>query len=90
MAQMSIKLFLPTSLSYLAKGKDLFEVNGRTVGECLNELVSLVPVMKEALFLGKRLQPTIEVLVNQESTDADGLAKKLKDGDEIHIKMNRH
>jgi molybdopterin converting factor small subunit len=87
----SIKLFLPAGLSYLAKGKELFEVNGSTVGECLNQLVSLFPVMKEALFLGKRLQPTIEVLVNQEeSADAEVLAKELRDGDEIHIKMNRH
>ena len=88
---MSIKLFLPTSLNYLAKGQDLFEVNGGTVGECLNQLVSLVPVMKETLFLGQRLQPTIKVLVNQEeSAEAEVLAKKLNDGDEIHIKPNRH
>jgi len=62
--------------SYLAKGKDFFEVNGRTVGECLNQLVSLVPVMKETLFYESgRLVPTIKVLVNQESDDAEGLAK---------------
>ena len=88
---MSIKLFLPKSLSHLSKGKDLFEVNGRTVGECLNQLISLVPVMKETLFYESgRLVPTIKVLVNQESTDAEGLAKELKDGDEIQIKMDRH
>ena len=88
---MSIKLFLPKSLSHLSKGKDLFEVNGRTVGECLNQLVGLVPAMKEALFyeLG-RLVPGIKVLVNQESTDAEGLARELKDGDEIQIKIDRH
>jgi molybdopterin converting factor small subunit len=88
---MSIKLFLPPSLNYLAKGKVLFEVNGETVGECLNHLVNLFPVMKEALFLGKRLQPTIEVLVNQkENAEAEVLVKKLKDGDEIEIKTDRH
>jgi molybdopterin converting factor small subunit len=88
---MSIKLFLPTSLSHLSKGKDLFEVNGRTVGECLNELVGLVPVMKETLFYESgRLVPSIKVLVNQESTDVEGLAKELKDGDEIQIKIDRH
>jgi molybdopterin converting factor small subunit len=88
---MSIKLFLPASLSYLAKGEDLFEVNGKTVGECLNELVGLVPVMKETLFYESgRLVPSIKVLVNQESTDVEGLAKELKDGDEIQIKIDRH
>ena len=89
---MSIKLFLPASLSYLAKGEDLFEVNGKTVGECLGQLVSLVPVMKKVLFYdsGDRLQPTIKVLVNQESADAEALSKKLNDGDEIQIKTKRH
>jgi molybdopterin converting factor small subunit len=88
---MSIKLFLPKSLSHLSKGKDLFEVNGRTVGECLNELVGLVPVMKETLFYESgRLVPSIKVLVNQESTDVEGLAKELKDGDEIQIKIDRY
>jgi len=87
---MSIKLFLPVSLSNLAKGKDWFEVNGKTVGECLNQLVSLAPVMKEALFLEDRLCPTIKVSVNQESVDAEVLTKELKDGDEIEIKTERH
>ncbi|MGB9630243.1 MAG: MoaD/ThiS family protein [Thermodesulfobacteriota bacterium] len=87
---MSIKLFLPTSLSYLAEGKDLFEVNGKTVSECLNQFVGLFPVLKETLFLGNRLHPTIKVLVNQESVDAEDLAKELKDGDEIQIKLDRH
>ncbi len=88
---MGIKLFLPASLNYLVDGRDLFEVNGGTVGECLNQLVSIAPVMKEALFYESgRLAPTIEVLVNQESFDAEVLSKKLIDGDEIEIKMNRH
>jgi molybdopterin converting factor small subunit len=87
---MSIRLFLPKSLSHLSKSKEMFEVHGRTVGECLKQLVGLVPAMKEALFLGNRLHPTIKVLVNQESTDAETLAKELKDGDEIEIKMDRH
>lgn len=87
---MSIKLFLSDSLSNLTKGKDLFEVNGSTVGECLRQFVSLAPVMKEALFLVDRLYPTIKLSVNQESLDGEVLAKQLKDGDEIFIEMDRH
>ncbi len=89
---MSIKVFLSDSLSYLAKGEILFEVNGKTVGECLDQLVSLVPAMKQVLFYDSRdrLQPTIKVLVNQESTGAEVLVKKLHDGDEIQIKAERH
>lgn len=89
---MSIKLFLPASLNYLVGGKDLFELNGGTVGECFNQLVSIAPVMKNALFFesGDWLHPTIKVLVNQESVDQEVLAKTLKDGDEVQIKTNRH
>ncbi len=89
---MSVKLFLPSGLIYLTKGKELFELNGKTVGECLNQLVSIAPIMKGALFYesGDWLHPTIKVLVNQESVDAEVLAKQLKDGDEIEIRTNRH
>ncbi len=89
---MSINLFLPANLSKLAKGKDWFKVNGKTVGECLIQLVNLVPTLKNVLFCesGDRLSWTFKVLVNQESTDAEGLATKLDDGDEIEIKTTLH
>ncbi|MFH1122438.1 MAG: hypothetical protein V1758_02145, partial [Pseudomonadota bacterium] len=48
---MSIKLYLPDRLRFtIGKGKDLFEVDGKTVGECLDDLVRLHPSMKKALF----------------------------------------
>ncbi len=89
---MSISLFLPANLSKLAKGKDWFEVNGKTVGECLNQLVRLAPIMKNVLFCesGDKLTWTFKVFVNQESIDAEGLAMKLEDGDEIEIKTTLH
>jgi molybdopterin converting factor small subunit len=89
---MSIKLFLPASLSNSAKCKDWFEVNGKTVGECLDQLVSLVPALKNVLFSesGDRLSWTFKVLVNQDSADAEGLATKLEDGDEIQVKTTLH
>lgn len=89
---MSIKLILSSNLTYLAKGKVMFEVNGKTVGECLNHLVSLIPVMKKTLFYesGDRLYPHVRVQVNKKSSDAEGLAKKINDGDEIHIMLKRH
>jgi hypothetical protein len=50
---MSIKLILSSNLTYLAKGKNVSEVDGETVGECLNHLVSLVPVMKKTSFMSQ-------------------------------------
>ncbi len=88
---MSIKLFLPASLSNVAKCNDWFEVSGKTVGECLNQLVNVVPELKNVLLCaGDKLTWTIKVLVNQESIDAAGLATKLEDGDEIQIKTTMH
>jgi molybdopterin converting factor small subunit len=93
---MSIKVYLYSSyLAYIAKGKHLFDVNGKTVGECLNHLVNLFPEMKEALFaktgrvLAKKgvLHPYIKVLVNKESAGTESMARKVKDGDVIYILM---
>lgn len=88
---MSIRLRLSSRLSYLAKGKDLLDVNGKTVADCLDDLVRLFPAMKRALFYGTGgLDPHVKVLVNKESAGAEGLERKVKDNDEIHIEMKTH
>jgi hypothetical protein len=88
---MSIKLHIPDSLSAITKRKLSYEVQGKTVGECLNDLVGLVPGIKKALFYETGgLLPDIKVLVGykSEGTDLEGLAKKVNDGDEIFVKTN--
>lgn len=88
---MSIKFYVPASLSSLAERKEIIEVNGKTVGECLGHLVTLMPKMAEALFYKTGEAPAlwsrITVFVNGEAIGAEGLAKEVKDGDEIHIKL---
>jgi len=88
--EMSIKLYLTGNLRNLTKGKkDLFEVNGKTVGECLDHLVSLAPAMKRALFYesGDALYDNVKVLVNRKGVDQEGLEKKINDGDVIYIAL---
>jgi len=87
--KMSIKVFIPDRLSRLAKDKFLFEVDGKTVGECLKHLVSLVPAVKRSLFdeTGNELGDLVRVFVNKEDVDAEGLEKEVSDGDVIHIVM---
>lgn len=88
---MSITLWLSANLSRVAKGTEGFEVDGETVGECVNELVSLVPAMRNALFYESRLNANVQVQVNKESVDeAERLTKKVKDGDEIRIMLKGH
>jgi molybdopterin converting factor small subunit len=62
------------------------EVDGKSVGECLDELVERFPGMEKALFAenGKLLN-RIEIYRNLESAYPDELAARVEDGDEIHI-----
>ena len=88
---MSIKLVLSTNLSRIAKGTELFEVDGETVGECVNELISLVPAMRNALFYESRLNANVQVQVNRESVDGgERLTKEVRNGDEIRIMLKGH
>ena len=85
-----IVLYLSRNLTGLTKGADAFEVDGQTVGECLNDLVSIVPRIKDELFLssGDRLHERVQVKVNRETIDSeDGPAKKIQDGDKIDIAL---
>jgi len=72
---------------FLNDGKEgIFEVNGKTVGECLNELVKLNPAFKERFFeRNGKLKNYIEVLVNAKTTFPQELTYPVKDGDEIDV-----
>ena len=88
---MSIKLYLPGGFYYLWEGKEVHDVTGKTVAECLDDLLRLIPLMKKALSYGSGgLDPDIKVLVNQEGVGAEGLARKVNDGDEIHFELGTH
>ena len=90
---MSIILSLSRNLIGLTQGGESIEVNGETVGECLNDLVGLFPAIKSALFFGvhDRLYEHVQVKVNREKVDAeDRLTTKIQDGDEIDIVFQRH
>jgi molybdopterin converting factor small subunit len=83
---MSITLFLPSRFYYLWEGKEVFDVTGKTVAECLDDLIRLIPLMKKALsYESGALDPHIKVLVNQGDIGEEGLARKVHDGDRIHF-----
>jgi molybdopterin converting factor small subunit len=67
-------------------GLEVVEVEGGTVGDCLEHLVQQYPGMKEGLFDKKgKLLNVVEVYVNNESAYPEELAKSVKDGDEIQL-----
>lgn len=83
---MSVILWLSANLRRLAKGKEGFEVDGETTGECINDLLSIVPAMRDTIFLGSRLSPNVQVEVNKQSVDEEErMTKKINDGDEIRL-----
>jgi len=83
---MSIKLYLPSRFYYLWEGKEVIDVAGKTVAECVDDLARLIPLMKKALsYASGALDPHIKVLINQKDVGSEGLATKVHDGDEIHF-----
>ena len=83
---MSIKVHIHKSHRQLTDGHPVVDVKGRTVGECLDNLINTYPDIKEKLFDKKgNLLNVIEIYVNLESAYPNELAKKVSDGDEIYL-----
>ena len=85
---MSIKVRLHPILKSLAGGQEVVEVTGHTTGECLENLESRFPVIKQ-LIRDKQgqLRRYCEILVNSESTYPNELITPVKDGDHIDIEV---
>ena len=85
---MSIKINIHKTHRQYTNGLDIIEVDGNTVGACLNNLIGQFPGMKKVLFNKKgKLANIIEIYVNLKSAYPDELAKQVKDGDNIHITL---
>ena len=83
---MGVKVNIHKTHRTYTDGLEVVEVAGRTVGDCLKDLVKQYPGMKEGLFDKKgKLLNVVEVYVNNESAYPEELAKSVKNGDEIQI-----
>jgi len=82
----SAKINIHPFLSQHTNGQDVVEVNGSTVGQCLENLVARFPELRQWLFeKDGKLNRLVEIYVNMESSYPEELAKPVKDGDELHI-----
>ena len=85
---MSIKINIHRTHRQFTNGLELVELDGNTVGACLNNLVRQFPDMGKVLFNKKgKLLNVIEIYVNLKSAYPDELAKQVRDGDNIHITL---
>ncbi len=85
---MSVKLYIHKTHRQHTAGLETIEVDGGTVGDCLEALVNQYPGMGSILFKGAgKLNNLIEIYLNMESAYPDELKKPVQDGDEIHITL---
>ena len=83
---MSIKIDIPSYLQPFTNNMTVIEVNGNTVGECLNQLVKQFPgVEKMLLDKNGKLLSNLGIYINGEDAHPDEMAKAVKDGDELNI-----
>jgi molybdopterin converting factor small subunit len=82
------KIHIHKTHRQFTNGLEVVEVQGSTVGECLKDLMRQHPGMEKSIFTKNgKLNPVVEIYVNAESAYPDELAKRVKDGDDIHITL---
>jgi len=82
----SVQLNIHKTHRPLTGNRQVVDVEGDTVGNCLQDLIRQYPGMKEKLFDKQgKLMDTIEIYLNLESAYPDELKKPVRPGDEIHL-----
>lgn len=85
---MSVIMNVPSNLRQFTNGQAVVEVNGKTIGECLNDLARKFPGIEMGLFdKDGKLLHYLDVYVNLESSYPEELEKSVKDGDELHVTL---
>ena len=82
---MSIEISLHKTHRRHTDGKEIIEVEGKTVGECLKNLINKYPPLDKEIFKNGKLHSLIEVYLNGASAYPNELTKPVKDGDKISL-----
>ncbi len=84
--EMSIKIDIPSVLQPFTSNLEVVEVNGSTVGGCLNHLVKKFPSIEKILFAkNDKLFDYVVIFVNGEAAYSGNLARPVHDGDKLNI-----
>jgi molybdopterin converting factor small subunit len=85
---MAAKVNLHLTLRQYTNGQETVEVDGKTIGECLKNVVTRFPAMESSIFAKNgKLSNIVEIYLNLQSAYPNELARPVKDGDEIHVTM---
>ncbi len=83
---MSIKVKLDPVLAYYANNQQSPEANGKTVGDCLDNLIQRFPELKRVTFTQDgKLAISIAIYLNGKVIQNDMMSKPVRDGDELSI-----
>ncbi len=79
---MAVEVLLHKTHRQYTGGRESIPVQGRTVGECLKDLIDQYPSLAKELFDSHgKLNALIEVYLNGVSTYPNELVQPVKDGD---------
>ncbi len=83
---MAVNVHIHKTHRQFTTGMEVVTVEGKTVGECLGQLIRQFPGMEKALFAKKeKLQSNVEIFINDATAYPNELIKPVKEGDEIHL-----
>ncbi|MBM3944454.1 MAG: MoaD/ThiS family protein [SAR202 cluster bacterium] len=78
------KVFIPSLMQSLTKGKGELQVPGKTIREIINNLEQQYPGMKARLVDGFRIKGNINVAIDGEVTPL-GLLAEVNEDSEVHF-----
>lgn len=83
---MVVKVNVSPIMHHFADGRNVVEVDGNNIGECLKQLVAKVPGLEKNLFNKQgELNDYLEIYLNRVLIRPDDTERPVKDGDELHI-----
>jgi len=83
---MSISIHFVSALQPSVGNREIIEVNGLTIGECLNKAINQFPSIKNKIFARNgRLLKQIGIYINGKNASPNELARATKDGDDVYI-----
>jgi molybdopterin converting factor small subunit len=83
---MTVEIVIPAFLQPFTRGVNAASTAGRTLGECLDELVKQFPALKKKIYSRKNtLHKGINIFINGERAEPKELTRPVKNGDRIHI-----
>ena len=83
---MSIKVGISPSLQSFTNNMAVVEVNGSTIGECVNHLAKQFPGIGDILLIkNNKLFGPVGIYVNRERNITRELDKSVEDGEELYM-----